>query len=76
MSIMTSVVRSDKSFSCQDGTSETLTDPVHPVFAIEQMRSRLHDFSDTELETLEDELDFYAFTGIAGAYVKQLLQCN
>lgn len=73
MSIMTSVVRSDQSFSCQDGTSETLTDPVHPIFAIEHMRSRLRSFSKAELETLEDELDFYTFTGIAGPYVARLL---
>ena len=73
MSMMTSVVRPDEVFFCQNGVSGPAAAGIHPISAIEGMRSRLRDFSESELLTLEDELDFYTFTGIAGSYVNKLL---
>ena len=73
MSIMTSVVRPDKNLRHQNSASVPASDANYPIPAIEKMRSCLRDFSDAELETLEDELDFCAFTGIAGNLVKKLL---
>jgi hypothetical protein len=73
MSMMTSVIRSDEVLRCQNGTSGPASDATHPISAIEKMRSRLRYFSEIEVAKLEDELDFYTFTGIAGSYVKKLL---
>ena len=73
MSMMTSVVRADEAFLCQSVIAEPATKATHPVAAIESMRSELLELSNAELATLEDELDFYTFTGIAGPYVKKLL---
>jgi len=75
MSMMTSVVRSDEAFLCQSVVAEPASKAVHPVSAIERMRSELLELSNAELAILEDELDFYTFTGIAGPYVKKLLTC-
>jgi hypothetical protein len=73
LSMMTSVIRSDEVLRCQNDTSGPASDATHPISAIENMRSRLRNFSDIEVATLEDELDFYTFTGIAGSTVKKLL---
>jgi hypothetical protein len=73
---MTSAVRSDEAFLCQSVIAEPASKVAHPVSAIESMRSELFELSSAELAILEDELDFYAFTGIAGPYVKKLLQCS
>lgn len=75
MSMMTSVVRSDEAFLCQSVIAEPTSKVAHPASAIESMRSELSKVSNAELAVLEDELDFYTFTGIAGPHVKKLLQC-
>ena len=71
--MMTSVVRSDETFSCQKGISGPFASETHPISAIQRMRSSLRDMSDEDLAILEDELDFFTFTGIADNFVKKLL---
>ena len=38
------------------------------------IQSKVRGFSDSDLEALEDELDFYAFTGIRGPRVQYLMK--
>lgn len=73
MSRMTSAVRLEEPSILHMIPTRPEARPASGLRIVDSLRTAVGDFSDLDLEALEDELDFYAFTGVAGPRVKHLL---
>jgi hypothetical protein len=74
MTRVNTAVRMDEAFPQLPDAVIPANDPNGPAVSARTMGAELAGLSNKQLAVLEDELDFYAFTGMPGPYVQRLLK--
>jgi hypothetical protein len=69
----TSAIRLDEFHPNVPYTSGPAKNIIRPRLVERSLRCELANFSSGELRELEDELNFYSFTGIASSHITRLL---